>query len=108
MKRSSWIVIHAVVIFVILLAAFAPVISVIIAGSIAEANGCELDEGSVHPCIVNGKDIGDTLYTMGMMGWFMIASIPLGLGAVVVYLLIVLVVWLVRRFTSKDAKGAAA
>lgn len=105
-RKTPWLLIHAAVIFVILLVAFSPLISVAIAGSIANANGCELHEGYVNPCIVNGEDVGETLYAMGVLGWLMLATIPLGLGAVVVYLLIVLVVWLVRRFTQKKAVPA--
>lgn len=104
-RKTPWLLIHAAVIFVILLLALSPVISVAIASEIANANGCELDEGSVHPCIVNGEDIGETLYTMGVLGWLMLATIPLGLGALVVYLLIVLVVWLVRRSTRNKAQA---
>ncbi|MHC1782235.1 MAG: hypothetical protein AB9891_05645 [Anaerolineaceae bacterium] len=98
MKRSTviQIVIHTLVVLAILIVAFLPAISVAIAGSIANANGCQLDEGSVHPCIVNGTDMGETLYTMGVMGWLMLATIPLGLGAVVVYLLLVAVFYIVR------------
>lgn len=70
---------------IILLLALAPVISVIVAGSIADANGCALDEGSVHPCVVNGTDIGATLYALGVTGWLMLASIPLGAGALLLW-----------------------
>lgn len=98
MKRSTIIqlVIHTFVVLLILFVAFLPVISVAIAGSIANANGCQLDEGSVHPCIVNGSDMGETLYTMGVMGWFMLATIPIGLGLVVVYLIVVGAFYIVR------------
>ena len=30
---------------------------------IANSHGCKVDEGSVHPCIINGKDYGQLLYT---------------------------------------------
>ena len=101
-RKFPWLLIHAAVIFVILLVAFSPLISVAIAGSIADANGCVLHEGYVNPCIVNGQDMGETLYAMGVMGWLMLATIPLGLIAVVAYLLIVLVVWLIRRSSRKE------
>lgn len=98
MKRSTVIqlVIHTFVVLLILFVAFLPAISVAIAGSIANANGCQLDEGSVHPCLVNGTDMGETLYTMGVMGWFMLATIPIGLGLVVVYLIVVGAFYIVR------------
>jgi len=33
-----------------------PVGSVVACGLIASARGCRLDEGSVHRCVINGKD----------------------------------------------------
>jgi len=89
--------IHALVIFIILLVAFAPLLGVMWVGFVADANGCRVDEGSPHPCIVNGEDIGQTLYSVGVMGWLMIATIPLGLLAAGIYLAIVVIYHLVRR-----------
>ncbi len=99
MKRTTivWIAIHIVVVLVILGLAFAPLASVAVAGGIANANGCQLDEGSAHPCVVNGQDLGETLYTLGVMGWLMLVTVPLGLGAAGLYLLVVAVVVLVRK-----------
>ncbi|MCB1507171.1 MAG: hypothetical protein KDJ47_19580 [Hyphomicrobiaceae bacterium] len=61
-----------------LLLCLAPMISVFIAGAIADHYGCRLHEGFVNPCVVNGNDIGTTLYNMGMMGWFMLFTLPIG------------------------------
>jgi hypothetical protein len=74
-----------------------PAALVALAGSIASANGCQLDEGSVHPCIVNGGDMGQQLYGMGVMGWFMLVTIPTGLLALAIYCAILLAVWLIGR-----------
>ncbi len=84
---TRWIVMW-IVLAVILLVAVAPLVSALTAGWIAAANGCALDEGSVHSCIVNGKDIGQTLYTFGVMGWLMLATIPLGGLAVLIWLVV--------------------
>ena len=87
-----------IIIFLLILAwTVWPVALVAVAGNIASANDCQLDEGSVHPCIVNGRDMGEQLYGMGVMGWFMLVTIPTGLLALVIYGAILLVVWLVRR-----------
>ena len=92
---------HGLVIFLIILLAFSPLIATMIAGTIANANGCELDKGSVHPCIVNGEDIGQTLYTLGVLGWLALATLPLGLIAIVLYIaaaaIFYLARWLLRR-----------
>ncbi|HEX8679761.1 MAG TPA: hypothetical protein VF683_07365, partial [Chthoniobacterales bacterium] len=50
-KRFPWIT-YGVLLSLILLLAFAPVISVAIAGAIAEAHGCTLNEGGAHPCVI--------------------------------------------------------
>jgi hypothetical protein len=91
------LLIHGTIVFLILFAACLPLFSVAVAGEIASANNCQLDEGSVHPCIVNGRDMGQTLYTMGVMGWFMLVTIPVGLGLAAVYIFLVAVIYIVRR-----------
>src|SRR3954447_22697100 len=58
--------------------AFAPIASVILCSVIANAYGCKVDEGSVHPCIIHGTDYGQQLYTLGVSGWFMLATLPFG------------------------------
>ena len=84
--------------FVIALAAGWPLMSVVIAGTVASWNGCTLHEGFVNPCVVNGRDVGETLYAMGVMGWFMLATLPFGAIAFVVWTLVWL--WLHRRRTK--------
>ena len=96
---------HGLVIFFILLLAISPLLSAMLAGTIANRYGCELDEGSIHPCVVDGNDIGDTLYTLGMLGWLALGTIPLGLIAIAVYLVCILLFylarWLIRREQAK-------
>jgi hypothetical protein len=62
----------------ILILGLFPVFSIGIAGLIANGAGCTLNEGNVHPCYVGGIDMGDTLYTMFVLGWLMLVTIPLG------------------------------
>ena len=57
---------------------------------IANANGCKVDEGSVHPCIINGHDYGELLYDLGVMGWFMLVTLPGGLLAFVSWLILLI------------------
>lgn len=87
---------------VILLLAALPVISVVIAGTIAEANGCRVDEGSVHPCLVGGTDMGELLYTLGVLGWLMLVSIPAGLVAIGIWCVILVL----HRLGWKRKQGA--
>lgn len=94
---------HGCVVSLIILVAILPVISVAIAGALAEANHCQLDEGSIHPCVINGVDRGSDLYTLAMLGWFMIATIPLGAMALVVYLFLVVLFYGIRWALRKRA-----
>jgi hypothetical protein len=55
---------------------------------IANAHGCKVDEGSVHPCIVNGQDYGQLLYTLGVLGWLMLVTIPGGAFAFAIWLIV--------------------
>jgi hypothetical protein len=57
---------------------------------IANANGCHVDEGSVHPCIINGKDYGSLLYALGVTGWLMLVTLPAGAFAGVIWLVALL------------------
>lgn len=53
---------------------------------LAHLTGCRVDEGSVHPCLVAGLDIGGLLYALLIMGWLVIAALP--------FMLLTLLVWL--------------
>jgi len=70
---------------IIMLWMFSPFIPVFIASAIASHYGARLDEGGAHPCIVNGKDIGETLYTMGVMGWYGLLTFPSGILAFIIF-----------------------
>jgi hypothetical protein len=49
-----------------------------------------VDEGSVHPCIINGKDYGQLLYTLGVLGWLMLVTIPGGVFAFGIWLIVLI------------------
>ena len=88
--RFPWWI-YWLLLVLILLFALAPVISVLVAGWLAESNGCVLHEGGINPCMVGGSDMGPTLYTLFVLGWFMLATIPLGGGALIVWLVILII-----------------
>ena len=99
------IIIHTLIILFILLLGISPFLVTAIAGTIADTNGCTLHEGFVNPCIINGKDWGQDLYMMGMIGWFTIATLPVAVGVAAIYLLVVVILALVqwsrrRRITA--------
>jgi uncharacterized membrane protein YhaH (DUF805 family) len=71
--------------------AIAPLISLIIGGGIAAGLGCELNEGTVHPCLFMGTDLGETLYVMTVAMWFSMFTFPIGAVALAVWLIVVAV-----------------
>jgi hypothetical protein len=77
-----------------------PLFSVMIAGTLASWGGCTLHEGFVNPCIILGQDIGQTLYAMGVSGWFMLVTIPFGLIGLLLGLVWLIIVQ-VLRVTNK-------
>lgn len=97
-RRFPW-PIYLVVLAVIVVLAALPVLSVTVAGMVASANGCRLDEGSAHPCLIAGTDYGGTLYTLGVLGWLMLASLPLGGIAVLAWAVVLGIHLLARRRT---------
>ena len=77
-----------------------PLLVTATAAIIAWLNGCELNEGKPHPCVVCGADIGETLYAMGMMAWLCLITLPVGgamAAACAVKCVIDVAVWVFRR-----------
>ena len=89
-RRFPW-TIYMVILMIILVLAALPLVLTLIGGSLASANGCQLDEGSIHPCIIAGVDRGELVYTLGMMGWLMLASLPLGVVALGIWVFVLVI-----------------
>jgi predicted MFS family arabinose efflux permease len=93
---------YLVILVVIVLFAAAPLISVYFTYLVADSHGCTVNEATIHPCIVLGADLGGLLYVTGVMGWFMLATIPLGGGALIVWLVILLIHYLAWRQKARS------
>lgn len=85
----AWI--YITTFFLIVLLAFAPIITTIIGVSIAGANGCQINEANVSPCVINGTDYGSTMQSLGMSFWFTLYSFPLAIVLFIVWLVIFIV-----------------
>jgi hypothetical protein len=88
-KRFPWIL-YWILLVLILGFVLAPMGSVMLCGAIANAYGCRVDEGSVHPCIIGGQDYGQLLYTLGVLGWLMLVTLPCGFLAFAVWLIVLI------------------
>lgn len=75
---------------------FAPLVAMLTGSGVASALGCSIDEGSTHPCLLAGVDLGDALYNLFVCGWLVLLTWP-GMIAATVLWLVVLVRALKRR-----------
>jgi|SRR5437899_2546210 len=88
-KRFPWIL-YGIILVLIGLFAVAPVGTAIVSASIANAYGCKVDEGSEHPCMINGNDYGHLFYTLGVLGWLMLLTLPGGVFAFMIWLIVLI------------------
>jgi hypothetical protein len=102
LRRFPWWI-YWLLLVLILAFAIAPLVSVAIAGWLAESNGCTLHEGFTNPCMIAGTDQGGTLYFMFVLGWLMLATLPLGGGALIVWLIMLLI----HRLAWRHGKAKA-
>lgn len=76
-----------VVLLLILLVCLLPAFGVIWSGNFSSTHGCTLHEGFVTPCVVDGVDYGERLYTAFVMGWNMLLTLPVALPVAVALLI---------------------
>ena len=81
--------INAIVYGIIVSWAAFPLVSVLIATAVSAICGCTINEGSPMPCVIFGVDMGKVLYTLGVMGWLAIITLPTGGIAFVLYTIFV-------------------
>jgi hypothetical protein len=84
-------------IVIVILLCLAPAFSMLAADIIARIYGCNLDLAATHPCMAGGTDIGGTLMTMGMMGWYLMTTLPVLLATVALWITVEIVRWAVLR-----------
>lgn len=81
----------------IIVLSIVPLLITVVAVGFAAVNGCRMDEASSYPCVVFGHDWGDTLYTMGVMAWMMLVTMPLGFLLLILLAMIMLAHLLIHR-----------
>lgn len=75
----------------------APMAATFVAYAIARANGCTLHEGFANPCVVLGADIGSALYSMGVMFWLTLITMPVAALTALAWLVAEAFLWWRRR-----------
>ena len=91
----------------ILLIGLGPALIAVGAQLIAEGFGCEVDLNRVIPCVIHGKDYGQTVYDLGFAIWYSYLSIPAGLVLLGVWAAAALIALIVhwRKTAAKSAKS---
>lgn len=56
--------------------ALAPVVGVAVSIGLAATFGCQVDEGSIHPCVHLGVDLGPMLANLFVLGWLALVTAP--------------------------------
>jgi hypothetical protein len=103
MKNKPVLWVNLALFALILLLAFGPALATFAAGGIANAAGCELNEGQVNPCVIAGADWGEFLYSLGMMFWFTFFTVPAAL-ALAAFAIVGNLVWFIaRKLRKKDS-----
>ncbi len=80
-----------------LLLCLSPLLLMATAEAIGQIYGCNTDLTAAHPCIVGGQDIGQTLLTMGMTGYFLFLTFPAAAAVVGAWVVVEGIAWLRRR-----------
>ena len=60
----------------ILLVTLGPALIAVVSQTIAEGFGCEVDLNRVIPCVLGGKDYGQTFYDLGFLIWYSYLTLP--------------------------------
>jgi hypothetical protein len=74
-----------IVMIVIVALCLLPFVSLAISLGLADLGACQLDEGSVHPCLIAGVDLGAALYAMSVVAWVGIVAVPLLMAALLLW-----------------------
>ncbi|MGH6826281.1 hypothetical protein [Methyloceanibacter sp.] len=91
---------------VVLLIGLGPALLAVASQEVAEAFGCQVDLNRVIPCVIGGKDYGQTFYDLGFLIWYSYFSIPVGLVLLGVWAVAALVVF--ARSRRRDGRPVDA
>ena len=86
-----------VLLIVVLLIGLGPALLAVGSQEVAEAFGCEVDLNRVIPCVIGGKDYGQTFYDLGFSIWYSYLSLPIGLALLAVWAVSALIAYIVIR-----------
>jgi TRAP-type C4-dicarboxylate transport system permease small subunit len=59
--------------------------------------GCEVNLNYVIPCVIGGKDYGQTFYDLGFLIWYSYLSLPAGGVLFAIWAVVALIAFIVGR-----------
>ena len=68
-----------ILLIIVVLIGLGPALLAVGTQEVAEAFGCQVDLNRVIPCVIHGKDYGQTVYDLGFAIWYSYLSVPAGL-----------------------------
>jgi TRAP-type C4-dicarboxylate transport system permease small subunit len=90
--------IFGILLMLIALVAFGPALVAVGSQEIAEkVFGCEVNLNYVIPCVIGGKDYGQTFYDLGFLIWYSYLSIPAGGVLLGIWVVAALIAFIVGR-----------
>jgi hypothetical protein len=95
--------IFIILLVLVFLVAFGPALVAVISQTVAEWFGCQVDLNRVIPCMIGGKDYGQTLYDLGFLIWYSYLSLPAGAALFGVWLVAAIVTFIVGRMRRRSA-----
>jgi len=96
--------IFIILLILVLLIALGPALIAVISQEIAEVVfGCQVDLNRVIPCVIGGKDYGQTFYDLGFLIWYSYLSLPLGGVLLAIWAVAALIAFVVSWRKGKQA-----
>lgn len=101
--------IFGILLVLVAFVAFGPALIAVGSQQVAEAFGCQVDLNRAIPCVIGGKDYGQTFYDLGFLIWYSYLSLPAGLALFGVWALAALIAILVswRRQIDRRPRHSA-
>ena len=93
---------YVVSLIVIVLIGILPILITLVAVGIASANGCQVDESSVHPCILGGIDHGADIQAASFAAFLFLVSGPVAFVLFLIWL-VIFIIHLVRFGNARKA-----
>jgi hypothetical protein len=95
--------IFIILLILVLLVALGPALVAVASQEIAEVVfGCQVDLNRVIPCVIGGKDYGQTFYDLGFLIWYSYLSIPAGGVLLAIWAVAAVIAFIVSRARKRE------